>query len=249
MSEARARSRDAQWEVFTPLGGPRAEAIVQRLTEAITLGLLADGEQLPSEVELAQQFGVSTITLREALAELRREGLVETRRGRGGGSFVRAPDGAFLARLTAQLISTTASELRDRGDEQTAISGTAAFLAAERADTEDIAHLGVLVDRLAAAGDHEQRRRADTRFHIDVAVASQSIRLTRAQVRLQSETGALLWLVAAGELEVPQVITGHRQLVKAIADEDPRAARDLSQDHVARVTRALLAAHLRLTWR
>ena len=67
--------------------------MVQRITEAIHLGLLADGEQLPVEVELARQFGVAPMTVREALAELRDQGLVETRRGRTGGSFVRRPAG------------------------------------------------------------------------------------------------------------------------------------------------------------
>lgn len=245
MAQTRARALDAQWEVFAPLGGSRADAIAQRMTEAITLGLLVDGEQLPPEVEMAQQFGVSTLTLREALAELRRQGLVATKRGRGGGSFVQSRRN-FVARLCEQLMATTASELRDRGDEQVAIAGAAARLAALRADSSDVARLRNLVDQLAAATDQEDRRRTEARFHIDVAVASQSIRLTRAQVRLQGETGALLWLVAAEELDLTQVLQSHRLLVDAIVAEDPRAAQDVAQDHADRVTRALSSAYLRL---
>ena len=63
-----------------------------RVGQAIQLGLLTDGEQLPPETEFAAQLGVSAMTLREALAMLRQQGLVETRRGRTGGTFVRRPD-------------------------------------------------------------------------------------------------------------------------------------------------------------
>src|SRR5262249_59268168 len=72
--------------LFTPLdAGGRADTVTRRLANAIRLGLLLDGERLPAESQLAGQLGVSTVTLREALATLRTMGLVETRRGRGGG--------------------------------------------------------------------------------------------------------------------------------------------------------------------
>src|SRR4028118_286256 len=87
-------SGDARRAVFAPLddGALRSEAVVRRVGSAIGLGLLGDGEQLPTEADLATMLNVSTVTLREALAELRGLGLVETRRGRGGGSFVRPRD-------------------------------------------------------------------------------------------------------------------------------------------------------------
>ena len=69
----------------------RTDEVARRLVEAIELGLFAEGQQLPSESELALQLGVATVTLREALVVLRQRGLIETRRGRNGGSFVCAP--------------------------------------------------------------------------------------------------------------------------------------------------------------
>ena len=66
--------------------GRRADAVVRRLADGIALGLLSPNEQLPSETELADTFGVSPVTVREALTILREQGLVVTRRGRGGGS-------------------------------------------------------------------------------------------------------------------------------------------------------------------
>src|ERR1700749_5356976 len=69
----------------------RADEVVQRVSQAIQLGLFVDGEQLPPETEFAAQLGVSAMTLREALASLRQQGLVESRRGRSGGTVVRRP--------------------------------------------------------------------------------------------------------------------------------------------------------------
>ena len=59
-----------------------------RIGEAIGSGVLEPGERLPSEGELAARLAVAPMTLRQALAILRDAGFVETRRGRGGGSFV-----------------------------------------------------------------------------------------------------------------------------------------------------------------
>ena len=84
----------ASWReqlAFAPLETlERGEEIGRRLRHAIELGVLEDGAQLPSESDLAARMCVSTLTLRTALAELRHLGLLETRRGKGGGSFVRA---------------------------------------------------------------------------------------------------------------------------------------------------------------
>src|SRR5580692_3893066 len=108
----------------------RAEEVALRVGQAIRLGLLADGEQLPSEAEFAAQLGVSAMTLREALAMLRQQGLVETRRGRAGGTFVRRPTAPPVGLLRERLRGMTTSSLRDLIDEQFAVSGAAAKLAA-----------------------------------------------------------------------------------------------------------------------
>ncbi|WP_181779928.1 GntR family transcriptional regulator, partial [Pseudonocardia pini] len=73
----------------------RSEAVVRRLGSAIALGIIVDGEQLPAELQLAASLNVSTVTLRDALSDLRARGLVATRRGRGGGSFVVASQEAL----------------------------------------------------------------------------------------------------------------------------------------------------------
>src|SRR5438270_13385456 len=81
----------ARAAVFAPLRVEGAvEAIVRRLGEAIGSGLLAPGERLPRETDLAAMLDVAPMTLRTALAVLRDAGYVETRRGNGGGTFVLA---------------------------------------------------------------------------------------------------------------------------------------------------------------
>ena len=68
--------------------GNAFETAVERLVQTIKLGVIANGERLPPERELAQALQVGRTTLREALEALRQAGYVETRRGRGGGTFV-----------------------------------------------------------------------------------------------------------------------------------------------------------------
>jgi ADP-ribose pyrophosphatase YjhB (NUDIX family) len=69
-------------------GGNAFEITVSRLAQAIKLGLVAEGERLPAERELAEKLQVSRVTLREAIRALREAGYLESRRGRTGGTFV-----------------------------------------------------------------------------------------------------------------------------------------------------------------
>ena len=224
----------------------RAEEVVERISRAILLGLLVDGEQLPTEAEFADQLGVSPMTLREALAILRQQGLVETLRGRNGGSFVRRPEDPPLAPLEERLRSTTVSELRDLADEQLAVSGTAARLAAERASAANVRRLLHLVEQLAAAKGVGARIRADSRFHLEVAMASQSERLTRLEVSLQAELTALLWLPLEPQPVLEDVVAEHHAIAVAIAEEDGERARNLAERHVERNLRRIVEMHLGL---
>jgi DNA-binding transcriptional MocR family regulator len=84
-----------QIAVFGPLGTDNVvELIVQRLRAVIGVGILEHGELLPSEPEMSEQFGVAVFSIREALAQLRGEGLIVTKRGRYGGQRRTADSGA-----------------------------------------------------------------------------------------------------------------------------------------------------------
>jgi GntR family transcriptional regulator, transcriptional repressor for pyruvate dehydrogenase complex len=228
----------------------RAEEVVLRVGQAIQLGLIADGEQLPPEAEFAGRLGVSPMTLREALAMLRQQGLVETRRGRAGGTFVRRPTAPELGLVRDRLRELSAGELRDLTDEHSAVFGAAARLAATRASTVSVRRLIALAGQLSAATTPGARVMADSRFHIEVAIASKSQRLTALEVVLQARLGELLWLSVEADGEedrgveplspVPRdpvpldhlaAAAQHAAIATAIEAEDGARARQLAEEH------------------
>lgn len=230
--------------LIAPLGNAgRALEIADRLTQAIHLGLLADGEQLPPESEFAQHLGVAQMTLREAFAVLRERGLVETRRGRNGGTFVKRfmepPEEPDRARLT----TISVGELRDLADEQTAISGAAARLAAERSTARDLKRISALARQLEVATTRGTRMKADSRFHIEIAVATRSERLLQREVTLRAESSGMLWLPHLDTPEETSIVQEHQQIVTAIESEDGEAAYTAAVRHVRHDLRRLSAGH------
>ena len=218
--------------VFAPLDAERrADAVARRLGDSIAFGLLPDASPLPAESDLAERFGVATVTVREALSTLRAEGLIRTRRGRGGGSFVCAPVDGGRAALLERLRHTGIGEWRDLADHYATISGGCARLAADRADDADAERLAVLARRpppAAAAGI----QRLEGQFHLDLAATAQSARLTREEMALQAELGPVLWLAHAQEGSPEQAATRHRAIADAVRDGKPDVARAQAEAHV-----------------
>jgi len=231
--------------VFAPLTQPgRAEAVTRRLRDAIVLGVLGDGEQLPSEIDLAESLGVAPVTARESLQTLRELGLVTTRRGRGGGSFVRTPADPDAVLLNTRLVELSLVDIRDFGDFYRAIAGAAAAYAADRAAGED-------VERLRAVGvrrdvDPGGSRRAEAQFHLEVAAATQSARMTQEELRLQAEFGPLLWLSMDSAEGRQRSEAEHAAIVDAIAAGDRGAARSLAEDHIGNAMEAVVRMRLEL---
>ena len=247
MNQQQHMNGGARKAVFAPVDNrARVDAVVGRLGDAIELGLLADGEQLPGESELAGQLGVSTVTLREALMALRQQGLVTTRRGRGGGSFVSLPEVPGEERLKVRLRGWSTEELRDLGDHWAALSGTAARLAAERTEPEDLVQLRRTAEELTRAEAAAARGRVYGRFHVELAAAAQSARLTREQVALQTEVGALLCLVLGSDEYREEAADRHRSVISAVQDGAHDSARELAERCVQESTARLIAERLAL---
>lgn len=243
----RLLSGDARDALLTPLGsGVRSEAVARRLGSAIALGLLEDGEQLPSESQLAATLNVSTLTLRDALADLRSWGLVETRRGRSGGSFVRSSPAA-LARLSRnRLAEVGVSDLRELGDMHAMVAGAAARLAADRASRTETARLRDLVARMAAAGDAAELHRVESRYYIEMAAAAQSARLTRLEIEVQGDLAQVMWRLQPDRS--PAAVAAERgAVVEQVALHHADRARRLTEEQVAADTRRRIEDHIALT--
>lgn len=219
--------------VFAPLTElGRAELVERRLTDAIVSGVLRDGERLPAESELARSLGVAVVTARDALESLRDRGLITTRRGRDGGSFVTYDRDSAQRLLDRRVAASSRIELRDLALHVSAIAGMAAEVAADRASADDLESL----DTIAAEADASTAggaRRAVGRFQLEVAAISQSPRLVREEVRLQGESGPLLWLCLREQEYRDRSVAARAGVIAAIRDADPAAARERTVAHIA----------------
>ncbi len=235
--------------IFTPLEAERrSDVVARRIGDAIALGLLPDGRPLPAEADLAERLGVATTTLRDALIILRRDNLIETRRGRGGGSFVRAPaDGGRQAMLD-RLGDISLGDLRDLADHYAAISAMAAQLAAERSDEDELARLLTLAPACHSGRTRALRRQGESNFHIEVAAAGQSARLTREELALQNDAGLLLWLSFGEPGAARMAARRHREVVDRIEARDGPGASTCAQLHVREMFAQVRELH-REAWR
>ena len=236
MPNATGHQDAARSVVFAPLDGTgRAELVEQRLTDAIVSGVLRDGERLPSESELSRSLGVALVTAREALEGMRDRGLVRTRRGRDGGSFVTYDRDAAARLLETRVRGHSRIELRDLALHVSAIAGTAAEIAADRASHDDVESCSPSTTA-PTCPPQAVRAAHSSRFQLEVAAISQSPRLVREEVRLQSEAGPLLWLCLR-EQEYRDLSAATRtRVIDAIRAVDPVAARSAT---IAQATAAL----------
>ena len=214
--------------------------VVSRLVQAVSVGAFTEGERLPSENELSSLLGVAVVTVREALSELRHRELIETRRGRNGGSFVR-PSQAAVEEVNARtLLAQSQVEIADLGVHYEVVSAACAEYACLRATGEE---LHIVADVLAGAGTApapEWRRRV-TEAQLELAALSQSVRLTTEHVRLQTEFTPLL---ALQDLDADARALTHDSLVAQVTATkagDINAARAAVRESVRNSVRWLIA--------
>ena len=95
--------------LFAPISVARASSsIADQIRQAIVSGKLTEGERLAPERELAEQFGVSRVTVRDALRGLEAMGLIEVRVGARGGAFVTVPSGAIVGQTMSDMMMMSA---------------------------------------------------------------------------------------------------------------------------------------------
>jgi DNA-binding FadR family transcriptional regulator len=157
-----------------------AEVVAAQLRRKIILGHLKDGDLLPPEGVLLQQFGVSRPTFREALRILEAESLIEIRRGARGGCRINTPNVRVAARQVGLLLQFGGATLGDIYRARQVIEPAAAGMLAERPNRAAISTLTEIHDRAEKAlrsGDLEAIPQMTVEFHEKVVELSGNLTL------------------------------------------------------------------------
>jgi GntR family transcriptional regulator, transcriptional repressor for pyruvate dehydrogenase complex len=224
---------EALWTrtLFSPVPVRNAfEVTIERLAQSIRLGVLVEGDRLPPERELADTFGVSRVTLREAIRALRDAGLVESRRGRSGGTFVASPRPA-RTRSRLQIEKAIGHGIEDALALRRVVEPGAAALAASR--TLSAADRSSLLGYLRAASDCEPaaRRREDSRLHLAIAALGGSASVTAVVAEVQMRLDELLRAIPVIPANIAHSDRQHARLVRAILAGKPQLARQVMEEH------------------
>jgi DNA-binding FadR family transcriptional regulator len=218
--------------LLTPITPTKAtDQIVERLCEAISSGVLKPGDRLPVEAELAIQLDVAQMTLRQALEIMRERGLIETIRGRNGGSFVTKNAIRFFNSTIKP--SLKMQELQDLTDFRMAIENESAALAAMRATKID---LGKLRLKLEDCTNHLHKNNdhwiADNIYHVAVAEITGSARLLKSVSQVQYELSAFFQPLIPTYDPHESHYEEHIAIMQAIESGDPDSAWEASNRHL-----------------
>jgi GntR family transcriptional repressor for pyruvate dehydrogenase complex len=165
-----------------------SEQVVTDLERRIRTGKIAPGAKLPSERELCEEFGVSRLVIREAIARLKGDGYIETRQG--AGAQVPAKPGRLSFRLPADA-RLSSKNLRFIMELRLAVEVVAAQLAAKRRTDADLAAMMAALEAMrTAVKDKADGSQADDDFHQAIAGGSKNPHLTRLVEFLRYQFGA-----------------------------------------------------------
>ncbi|HLH22340.1 MAG TPA: FadR/GntR family transcriptional regulator [Chloroflexota bacterium] len=210
-----------------------SDQVVERIQAAIFAQQWKPGDKLPSEKELAEQFGTSRATIREAIRVLELAGLVKTRPGYNGGPFVVEPTYQLIGNSLRSLLRMNKFDLTELFDVRLVIEPRVAELAATHADARDREELAAsLREEEAVVRSGHEASVHHTRFHFLLARASKSSLLAiliSAILDLMTTFDASHPTTVAGSA---QVVREHAALLAAIEARDPVGARTLMHEHL-----------------
>jgi GntR family transcriptional repressor for pyruvate dehydrogenase complex len=212
-----------------------ADELATVIMRQIETGDFAVGDVLPSEQILAENFHVSRTVVREAMARLKFEGLVESRRG--SGTIIRSL--ASQRNFSLDLEALGQKEIQHYMEFRMAMDAGCAALAALRRTPEQLAQLRMYQEELAIA-IHNRRPglEPDWRFHNFLAeVAGNEFMIASAQV-LSVKLWMGVYRARGLTNQVPgrarAVVDEHWEIYQAIAEGDPRRASLAAQVHLIR---------------
>lgn len=232
---------------FSPIRQPRAhEYVAEQIRRHITLRLVAPGQALPAERELAAMFGVGRPTVQLALRLLEAEHLVEARRGRAGGTFVLQPqdDDLVMEELITRLLRRR-REIHELLDHRSMLEPAVARMAARSRRSQDLRRLRATLDAMASAADESEYMRFDTEFHLAIAASTRNRYLVRAIEQIRMGLNDALSLLPESESWHRQLSEEHEMLFDAVHAKDQEGAEKAATLHAARSdtsVRALLTA-------
>lgn len=210
------------------------QEIMRQIKQQIADGTLKKGDRLPSERNLAQLFGISRASIREALKVLEMMGLVEC--VQGSGTFIGGSMESSLTQPLSVMFLLEQGSLSQVLDIRRALEVTAAGLAAQRADAQVLDELELLCRRIEAQPDEKVRVQADRAFHYTIAAAAQnpllSTMLNASSVLIEDLIAdARQRMMGADELG-GDINTQHRSIVDAIKSKNAPMAEMAMRAHM-----------------
>jgi GntR family transcriptional repressor for pyruvate dehydrogenase complex len=208
------------------------ELVAERLIARIGDGL-EQGDVLPPERELMQQYAVGRSSVREALRMLESRGLIESR---GNGAFVVAvPPNPFSHGL-GMMLAGGQTDLLQLFEVRRMLEGEIAALAAERRTDEQLAALRRAIDEMERGlGAEESYIAADIDFHLTLAAATGNQFVLQLMHAVRDQLRAAFGTVFHVPGSPAASVADHREIVEAVAARDGALARERMNRHIGRV--------------
>ena len=219
----------AQTNKRLPENQSLAAQIASTLQKEIVKGELSVAERLPGDAELAERFGVSSPTVREAIKILAAKKLIRSKRGPNGGVFVNAPTldqaGHILQDMTTWLVGLGVIELAEIVETRQLLGRLCTRLAAQRAtgaDLDEIARsLGALADRNVS---DEEFCRLDVAFHHAVAAATRNTELKLIMFIVNDSLIPATNMISVRYRDRSRIVACHEAILAGLNRRDPDAA-------------------------
>jgi DNA-binding FadR family transcriptional regulator len=240
---------DGQATVFgTQVRVPKsAELVARALRLQIVRGDLKEGDGLPPEAVLMQQFGVSRPTLREAFRILESEQLISIHRGARGGGRVHAPNGDVAARYAALVLQYQGTTLRDVYQARAVIEPACVRLVATRRTARHLKELRAALEAEVEPSDPRDVSSAAHFHRLVVEMAgNETLALVSSMVQHILELATVTWVRAEAEQatsrRTARAHRAHEELYGHIEHKDADAAELVWAKHLADTQGQVLSA-------
>lgn len=240
LSAASSDALAADGAGFAAIIQPRArDFVVEQIRRQIALGVIPPGTSLPPERQLMRLFGVGRGTIQSAIAKLEAEQVVETRRGRAGGSFVKGP--ADVPSLDFRVVEfrRRAGSILDALEFRDILEPAAAAMAAGTAKREQVRLLRELCEKTAQADDDAEFMRWDTAFHLALGEVTSNKFLSESLEKIRLELNPAVQLLPDTRVWHDLSNNEHRQIVEAIASKDADQAHEAMKNHISHANQSI----------